>query len=569
MTSTEDGRPTGWRSVFDRPASRPPAPKPWDQPSAWNIPDVAPEEPDNPVRPFAALVSIHYLRNAIRRRWLRFALPAVLGLLLAGAYLAVNPAMPTASATLMLTHDQNADPNSAMATDISLLTTRTVAQQTIGALGLSMTPQQLLGTLTPVSTGSAEVLQLTMTGPDNTEATRRLDAFSRAYLQFRAQQLGAQADILISGYERRIADLDTKVQAATAQIQQLAAQGQSQTDTLSDAVTNRSRLTSQISDLQQQVQEAKVQRASVVAASKVIDPAAPVRMSHIKRPALILLSGLIGGLALGLVVVILQALLSDRLWLRIEVASALDTRVPLSVRRLAPLSWFWRPLDFLPRVKRLRTARSAERQRMADVLVQTIPGPGRRQALALLCLGNAEEVRFGVLTAASVLQRSGVGELVVDLTNDGVVQPALRRLGDLSERERPHVFRPSVVPSLTRGPADLEAADWDDVAVAKARNGVTLILADLDPAVGVDHLAAWSDDVVVAVTAGASSVELVRTAGDLIRSVGLRLRGAVLLRAVRGDMSSGMGLPEGEVDLSVSRAVAPRVDGGVERSLLS
>src|SRR4029453_6457156 len=107
--------------------------------------------------------------------------------------------------------------------------------------------------------------------------------------------------ILISGYERRIADLDTKVQAATAQIQQLAAEGQSQTDTISDAVTNRSRLTSQISDLQQQVQEAKVQRASVVAASKVIDPAAPVRMSHIKRPALILLSGLVGGLPLALV----------------------------------------------------------------------------------------------------------------------------------------------------------------------------------------------------------------------------------------------------------------------------
>ena len=130
------------------------------------------------------------------------------------------------------------------------------------------------------------------------------------------------------------------------------------------------------------------------------------------------------------------------------------------------------------------------------------------------------------------------------------------------------MFRPSVVPSLTRGPAALEAADWDDVAVAKARNGVTLILADLDPAVGVDHLAAWSDDVVVAVTAGASSVELVRTAGDLIRSVGLHLRAGVLLHAVRDDKSSGMGLPEGEVDPAVSRAVAPWVGGGVERSLL-
>ena len=568
MTNSDGGgRSTGWRSAFDRPASRPPAPKPWDQAAAWHIPDVAPEDPADPRGPLVALVSIHYLRNAVRRRWLRFVVPAMLGLLLAVGYLAATPSLPTASTTFILTHDENVDPSNAIATDISLLTTRTVAQRTIDALRLSMSPQQLLGTVTPVPTGSAEVLQLTMTGPTAAEAARRLDAFSTAYLKFRADQLGAQADILIAGYQQRIDDLQSKVQEVANRIQALAARGESSTDTITDAVTERSRYNSQIDDLQQDVQEARVQRASVIAASKVIDPPGPLPVSRLKGPALVLVSGLVGGFALGLVVVVLQAILSDRLWLRLEVASALDARVALSVGRLAPPSQIWGPLGFLPPVKRLRTARSAERQRVADALQQAIPGPGRRAALVLLCLDNAAEMRFGVLEAASAIQRSGLTALVVDLTNSGVVDPALRRLRDVPDRESPDVFRPSVVPSLTRGPADLEAADWDDVALAKARNGVTLVLADLDPAVGVDHLSAWADDVVVAVTAGRSSVELVRTAGDLVRAAGLRLRGAVLLRTVRDDVSSGIGAADDAVDADPADDVS-RVDNGGKRSIL-
>ena len=70
----------------------------------------------------------------------------------------------------------------------------------------------------------------------------------------------------------------------------------------------------------------------------------------------------------------------------------------------------------------------------------------------------------------------------------------------------------------------------------------TIVLADFDPVVGLDHLTPGSDDVIVAVTAGRSSVELVRTAGEMVRAAGLRLHAAMLLRAARDDGSSGLGL---------------------------
>jgi MinD-like ATPase involved in chromosome partitioning or flagellar assembly len=65
-------------------------------------------------------------------------------------------------------------------------------------------------------------------------------------------------------------------------------------------------------------------------------------------------------------------------------------------------------------------------------------------------------------------------------------------------------------------------------------------VADLNPAVGADHLTAWADGVVVVVTAGRSSAEKVRTVGELIRAAGLDLRFAVLMHTERTDDSLGM-----------------------------
>ncbi len=176
---------------------------------------------------------------------------------------------------------------------------------------------------------------------------------------------------------------------------------------------------------------------------------------------------------------------------------------------------------------------------MAHALVKAVPELGRRQSLTVLCLGNSDEMRFAVVAAAAELRRRGTASTIIDLTVSGRVHRAVSRVIGKGSEHRPDVVRPNVVPSLTNGPSDLDAVDWDDVALAKAKNGAILVLADFDPAVGVDHLTAWSDRVVVAVTAGRSRVELVRTTGELVRVAGLHLQHAVLLGARGDDISSG------------------------------
>jgi hypothetical protein len=557
----DSGRPETPPASSDR-SQQPPAPGPWKVSGAWNIPDVEPEDPPEPGRPLAALVSFHYLRAAVRRRRLRCLLAGLVGLVLAAGFLVSG--QPTATTTLLLTRAARNDTSDPMATDMALLSSRTVALRTTQALGLAMAPEDFLASVRVVSSKSSDLLQLTMTGPTTAEAVRRLDRFSREYLDYRAKQILAQADALQLGYRKRIATLQQQVDGLNERITDLgrtAGTSKAAADSLSDAITQRQKLIDGISVFEGQTQDAAVEPNTIRISSRVIDDPAPVPAGGRRHVALVLATGLIVGLALGLGLTVLQALLSDRLWLRAEVASALGTRIPVSVRRLAPPRVPWLgTLRLLPWIGARRARRSVDRQLMAHALTRAVAEPGPRHSLTVLCLGNSDDMRFGVAAAAVELLGRGTASTVIDLTVSGRVQQAVGKMISNGSAERPEVVRPRVVPSLTEGPSDLDAVGWDDVALAKAKNGVILVVADFDPAVGVDHLAAWADRVVVAVTAGRSSVELVRTTGELVRAAGLHLQHAVLLEARGDDISSGVMTVSEQSDAGATPTTRPGPD---------
>ncbi|MGH8835776.1 MAG: hypothetical protein ACRDWG_12420, partial [Actinomycetes bacterium] len=457
------------------------------------------------MRPLATLVSFHYLRAAVRRRWRICAALAALGVLLGMAFLVAVPAPRTATTTLRLIHQEGADPDGAIATDISLMTTRTVAERTINALGLTMSPMDLMNSVKAVTTGSPEILQVNLSARTDAEAVRILGQFTKEYLKFRAKQISAQSDIVIEAYKDQVANLQSQARTLSIQIEALAASGETGSDEFNNTTGQKAQVENTISGLQTNIDDATLRQQAVVEASEVIDPAAPLETGGLRRAVLVLASGLIAGLALGVGVVVLRAILSDRLWLRIEVASALNAPVLLSVQRIAPFSRLLRVVRFLPWVMARDSRRAVDRQRMAHAIDQAVPEPGQRQSLAVVCLGNSDEMRFGLAAAAVELQHHGRTATIVDLTEAGGVASAVPRIADATAQWTPQVFRPSVIPSLAKGPTHIDSADWEDVALAKGRTGVTLILADLDPGVGVDHLTAWTDRVVVAVTGGKSS----------------------------------------------------------------
>ena len=508
-------------------------------PAPWETPQAEDDDPSAAGRPLPTLVSLHFLRSAVRRRRLVCLLSALLGLLAGASFLLMFPSPHNASTLLLLTQESEADPSAPLATDVNLLTSGTVAVQTIERLGLTMSPKDFLGSLT-VEPVSSTLLSITLAAPTHEEAVRRLKVLSATYLDFRAEQLSVQQRILVEGMKQRMVELEDESAELTRRMEELSAAGDENNRELSEVISQRTRVNGQVETLQEAVQDATLKSTSVTASSRVIDPAAAETGGAKRRIALTLASGLIGGAALGCGIVLLLAITSDRLRRRFDVAAALEVPVPISVGRTSPLprEWLW-----LPRLRSVNARRANERQRLAHAIGQELPLPGRWGRAAVACIDNADEVRFVVATAAVDLAARGNGVLVTDLTERGGLDAAVAELTRDRTVKGITVLRPRGVPALAGGPADLRPVghqDEESDPTSPNDTDVRLVLADLDPSVGADHLKAWTERVIVVVTAGLSSAERVRTAADLVRAAGLDLRFGALLRAEVTDESSGI-----------------------------
>ena len=502
--------------------------------SRWDVPGYDDDDQTSAGHPSPTLVSLHFIRSTLRRRWLICVLSPVIGLLAVVTFLVVSPAPHDAKASLVLAHDPHVDPVPAMATDVSLLMTRAVASETIASLGLTMTPDDFLKSVTAVPV-SSELLTITLGAPTDAEAVRRLNALTTIYLKFRGEQLSLQSNVLVDGIQQRISKLKAEVTTLSRQIEELTAAGGSAESKLSDTIAQRAYVQGRIETLQQSVEDAMLQTTAVVSSSRVIDRPAAETGGVKKRIALAFASGIIGGAAFGCGLVLFFAIISDRLRRRSDIAAALEVPVPVSVGRIEPLSkrWLW-----FPPWRKLDGRRAHDRQLLAHAIEMELPLPRRWGRLAVACIDNADEVRFAVATAARDLAASGCSVALIDLTEHGNLDieaaPSIH-----SSAETPTVLRPRGIPALADGPADLHVVGHEHGIPPSLDQDVTLVLADLDPMVGVDHLRAWTDRVIVVVTAGRSSAEGVRTAAEFVRTAGLEMRFAALLHTDHVDDSSG------------------------------
>lgn len=244
-------------------------------------------------------------------------------------------------------------------------------------------------------------------------------------------------------------------------------------------------------------------------------------------------------------IVVVMALVSDRLRRRNDVAEALGAPVSLSLstlrrrRRLPDLPW--------------RAAkRNWDMRRVVAHLQGVVPGSSRGPAnLAVVAVDDARVVAQAVASLAGSYAGKGKQVVVADLSGGAHLAHLLAVTG-------------SGVHAVSQNGAQLVVAlpDRDDVApvgplhgdtspvapgqateavvAACAAAGLLLTPAILDPAFGGDHLATWATDAVAVVTAGKSSAERVRGVGKMIRLAGIRVDSVVLSGADKSDESLGV-----------------------------
>ncbi len=496
------------------------------------------------------LVSLAFIRAAIRRSALFCCIMTVVGFLI-GCALYINfPTPYQASTSLLLTYGPYDNNPGAPYDEQAIAQSRAVATLAMHKMGFRQGVDSFLATYT-VAMVSSRVLLITFSAPSASQALRGANAVATEFLLLQAGELGQAQDLVSASLNQQVSQAKQALSSITAQVSQVSAQPSSpaQQSRLRDLQGQLNSATSTLSSLQQAVSGNETTNQPATAAaikdSQVLDQAALLPRSHLRHLLLYPGAGLVIGLGLGIGIVLIRAIVSDRVRRRDDVADAIGTPVKLSTGPLRPDRWRL--------VRRGRSAaREADIRRIGAHLGSAVPENARgTAALAVVAVDDPEAAALPLVSLATSCAQQGRQIVLADLASGA---PAARLLGvrgpGVGEASVPDARltvavpeRDNMAPSgpLAHAPApDQHSPFTDAVAAACAKADVLLTLVTLDPSVGGEHLRTWAADAIAVVTAGRSSWAKINAAGEMIRLSGTRLDSAVLIGADKADESLGV-----------------------------
>ena len=444
------------------------------------------------------------------------------------------PRKYSATSDLYLAIPSGSNGPEVMANNVALLQTDAVAKQAIATGHLNVSPHTLLAHTSGLAV-SDNIMSITFSASSTSKAVAGARAVDHAFLAVQAGELRRQTDGLVRSLKSQISTLNSSIGSLDTQIDDQSNASASTTaasSSLTDLINERGDDQSQVSQIQAQVGQAQSQAQSSEAISSVLDPAALVPVSAKKVILVDGLSGLIAGLAIGLVIVVFSALFSEGVPDRFAVAETLGAPLALSLPRYRG-----------PRLMRRR--RLAGRLRAPDLAIRMIErrlrghlesAPG--SALAVVTMGTPEPAALGA-------RRAGARPLV-----GGATSRRSRRIGQpahgLHARAVLHVRHDGDVPASDGWSLSLRllVAPPDPMQMAEKPppddTDVLLVLATLDPAFGAEHLAPWASDAVMLVSTKGVTLARMDVGREMLRQAGISLRSVILLGCDSQDESSGV-----------------------------
>jgi hypothetical protein len=487
------------------------------------------------------LVDLGFLGAALRRSKRVWVSIAAAGLLVGIALFMSSKPSYAVTTAIMLKNDPSIDPQTAMATASEIAQEPAVAQLALKELGLPGNAR-LPYTVTIVDN---QVLSISLDASTRAAAVAEAEAVADAFLQVHNQEVQSLATDTISGEGKQLSQDEHSVKTLDAQINRVIAEPTStaQQQQLTNLQAQRSAAESTLASLQQQQSNTRLNAADALSGSMVMSTSQPVATHSRMRIALEYVGGsLLGGLIIGLAIVVIRALLSDRLYRRDDVAVALSTPVRVSVLSEGGGQ---RPLSIGGGAGK----REEDLVRVAEYLRNCVPASSRDpSSLAVVAVDDPAFIAAALDRLIGLYVREGKRVAVADLAggafarNFGVSEPGIRTADTKTGRVAVVVLPdPSeVAPIGPRGRGSLHMTANEEVVAMCSACDVLLTLAVLDPAVGADHLTTWADEAVAVVTAGKSSVTRVQAAGEMIRDAGARLTAGILLGADKKDESLGL-----------------------------
>jgi hypothetical protein len=500
--------------------------------------------------PTTRLVSFEFIIAAIRRGRRLWGILAVVGLLLGCALLVDTPPVYKATVSVLLTEGADQNPQDEIQTDQALAQSLPVAADVIGQLGLQQTPTHFLGTYT-VTQVTDRVLMFTVSSTSSAEAVRIASALATQYLNFRAQYAQAQQQLTESALNTQVTQAQQHLNSINSKIKQISAQPSSSGTQaeLAGLHTQSAAASASLTEVQQYVTgtlaSTRTATQTMVRGSQVLNSAVAIPVSRKKTAILYVAGGVFGGLVLGLAIVVIGAITTDRLLRRDDIAYAIGAPVGLSVGPLRKKRWF-------PSRPGKDKNRRRDTDRLARYLQGAVPGSAQGPAcLAIVAVDDARAVAQAVIALAVSRAKRGDRVVLADLSAGSYAARSLGTVGSGNsmtdvDGTRIMVIVPADDDIAPAGPLHLpdspkETIDGkDSLAAAFARADLVLSMVTLDPATGGEHLATWSTDAVAVVTVGKSNATRLHAVSEMIRFAGVRLQSVVVVGADGSDQSLGM-----------------------------
>jgi capsular polysaccharide biosynthesis protein len=532
---------------------------------AWDGDFTSPE--DRAADYSAGLTSLGFIKAAIRRGRRAWCATAAAGFLIGLAVYATSPPVYQASTTLLLTNGPEPQPGAAVQDDQTIAQSIPVAELALHKLGLPESTATFLASYvaTPVTD---RALSIIVSAPTSNDAVTRASALATAFLSYRAAQLQAQQRQLFGSLEQQVNQARQHADSFSAQMKKVLTQPPSpaRRTELTNLRIQRSQAVGALNQLEQATNATKASTQALttteVTGSQVLNAAAPLPHSRYRHLVLYPLVGLILGLVLGLGVVIVRALISDRLRRRDDIARALDAPVRLSI---GPVRFSrWRPGK-----RGLEAAQNSDIQRIVMHLGAAVrPGSSGIASLAVVPVDDPEVAALSLASLASSCSQEGFRVILADL---GQGAPAAKLLGATGSGIQQVRVNGTDLLVVVPDPDDVELAgplrnlsrrekSADPLVAACSSADLLLTLAPLDPSLGGEHLATWAANAVAVITAGRSSWTRIHAVSEMIRLAGTRLDSAVLVGADKTDESLGIThTPETDHDAEAAEQ-SPRPD---------
>jgi capsular polysaccharide biosynthesis protein len=497
--------------------------------------------------PAARLATFSFILAALKRRARFWILFGVIGLIIGvGLYKALPPSYG-AITTVLLQDGPNQDPQVQISSDAALAKSNLVASAAIKQLKLQQSVASFLAAYSvapPVD--SDEVLIITMSAPTSADALARANAVAAAFLTVRGHFAQVQEQQLEAGLNDQVSQAQQNIDSITKQINQATADGASPAS-IATFQAQLKAAQNKLGQVQSDVTATTVADRSTTNAmiknSVVINPALPAKRSRLKSSGVYIGGGLLGGFALGIAIVVIGALLSNKLRSRDDVAYALGVPVRASV---GPLRQGRLP-GFGGAAKRER-----DLQRVVEHLRHVMPGRSRGEpaALAVVAVDDPEPAAEAVVRLAKGYAAQGKKVLVADLSSSrsaarqlGAAQPGVQQVstGDASFL----VVVPDAGDMTPVGPLSVGALlaplgePKQQVLAVASEADIMLSLVTVDPSFGAEYVVTWAREAVPVVTAGRSTAIAIRSSGELLRIAGTRMESAVLVGADRNDETLG------------------------------